>query len=71
MVVHLKWLSKYEKQEFEEEPIAIILCANKDEEEVTLLDLEKDNIHISEYWLNLPPKEILEEKLSMAMKKLS
>lgn len=69
--LYLKWLSKYEKQEFEEEPIAIILCANKDEEEVTLLDLEKDNIHISEYWLNLPPKEILEEKLSMAMKKLS
>lgn len=68
--LYLKWLSKYEKQEFEEEPIAIILCASKDKEEVTLLDLEKDNIHISEYWLELPPKEILEEKLSMAIKKL-
>lgn len=69
--LYLKWLSKYEKQEFEEEPIAIILCANKDEEEVTLLDLEKDNIHISEYWLELPPKEILEKKLSIAIKKIN
>jgi len=28
--LYLKWLSKYEKQEDEQEPIAIILCASKD-----------------------------------------
>jgi len=65
--LYLKWLSKYEKQEGEEEPIAIILCASKDSEVVELMDLERDNIHVSEYWLELPPKEVLEHKLSKAI----
>ena len=61
--------SKYEKQEGEEEPIAIILCASKDSEVVELMDLSRDNIHVSEYWLQLPPKELLEEKLSKAIER--
>ena len=65
--LYLKWLSKYEKQEDEQEPIAIILCASKDAEVVELMDLERDNIHVSEYWLELPPKEILERKLHRAI----
>ena len=65
--LYLKWLSKYEKQEEEQEPIAIILCASKDAEVVELMDLERDNIHVSEYWLELPPKEILEGKLHRAI----
>lgn len=59
--------AEYEKQEFEEEPIAIILCSGKDEEIVELMDLNKDNIHISEYWLKLPSKELLKEKLQRAI----
>lgn len=65
--LYLKWLSKYEKQEDEEEPIAIILCASKDSEVVELMDLERDNIHVSEYWVQLPPKELLERKLHKAI----
>lgn len=65
--LYLKWLSKYEKQENEEEPIAIILCSGKDDEVIELMELEKDNIHISEYWLKLPPKEILKQKLHKAI----
>jgi len=65
--LYLKWLSKYEKQENEQEPIAIILCASKDSEVVELMDLEKENIHVSEYWLELPPKEVLERKLHIAI----
>ncbi|MGL5350126.1 MAG: PDDEXK nuclease domain-containing protein [Cetobacterium sp.] len=61
--LYLKWLSKYEKQEFEEEPIAIILCASKDSEEIELLGLTEGNICVSEYLANLPPKKLLEEKL--------
>jgi len=67
--LYLKWLSKYEKQEGEEEPIAIILCASKDSEVVELMDLSRDNIHVSEYWLQLPPKELLEEKLSKVIER--
>lgn len=29
-------------------------------------DLEPDNLHIAEYWLQLPPKEILQAKLHKA-----
>ncbi len=31
------------------------------------MDLEPDNIHIAEYWLQLPPKELLQSKLHKAM----
>lgn len=65
--LYLKWLSKYEKQSWEEEPIAIILCSGKDNEVVELMELDKENIHVSEYWLQLPPRKILEEKLHKAI----
>lgn len=65
--LYLNWLNKYERQQHEEEPIAIILCASKDNHEIELLGLNKDTIHVSEYWLDLPPKKILEEKLHKAI----
>jgi hypothetical protein len=33
------------------------------------MDLSRDNIHVSEYWLQLPPKELLEEKLFKAIER--
>jgi YhcG PDDEXK nuclease domain len=65
--LYLKWLSKYEKEPGEEEPIALILCAGKDAELVELLDLERDNIHVAEYWLQLPSKDVLQAKLRLAI----
>jgi len=64
--LYLKWLAKYEQQADEQPPIAIILCSGKDADVVELMDLE-DNIHIAEYWLKLPPKELLQAKLHKAM----
>jgi predicted nuclease of restriction endonuclease-like (RecB) superfamily len=65
--LYLKWLAKHEQQPNELSPIAIILCSGKDAEVVELMDLEPDNIHIAEYWLKLPPKEVLQAKLHKAM----
>lgn len=65
--LYLKYLNKYERQEGEQEPIALILCASKENEEIELLGLDNGNIRVSEYWLNLPPKELLEEKLHKAI----
>ena len=65
--LYLKYLNKYEKQEGEQEPIALILCASKENEEIELLGMDNGNIRVSEYWLNLPPKELLEEKLHKAI----
>ncbi|MGL4567113.1 MAG: PDDEXK nuclease domain-containing protein, partial [Fusobacteriaceae bacterium] len=65
--LYLKWLNKHERQEHENEPIALILCASKDSEEIELLGLTEGNIRVSEYLSSLPPKKLLEEKLHKAM----
>ena len=63
MELYLNWLNKYERQEGEEAPIGLILCAEAGSEQVELLNMEKDNIMVAEYWTELPPKGMLEEKL--------
>lgn len=67
MELYLKWLSKYEKEEGENEPLGIILCADKKEEQIELLELEKSGIHVAQYLTVLPPREILEAKLHQAV----
>jgi predicted nuclease of restriction endonuclease-like (RecB) superfamily len=63
MELYLKWLSKYEKQEGENEPIGLILCAESNKEQVELLELHKDGIMVAEYWTALPSKAELEAKV--------
>ena len=65
--LYLKWLAKHEQQAGENAPIAIILCSDKDAELVELMDLEPDGIHVAEYWLQLPPPELLRAKLHKAL----
>ncbi len=67
MELYLNWLNKYERQEGEETPIGLILCAETGTEQVELLNMQKDNIMVAEYWTNLPPKELLEQKLHNAL----
>lgn len=63
MELYLKWLNRYEKQEGENEPIGLILCAESNKEQVELLELYKDGIMVAEYWTELPPKAELEAKV--------
>jgi len=67
MELYLKWLNKYEKQEGEETPIGLILCAEASKEQIELLEMHKDGIMVAEYWTELPPKKLLEEKLHKAL----
>ena len=67
MELYLKWLDKYEKHEGEETPIGLILCATAGEEQIELLETHKDGIMVAEYWTELPPKNILEEKLHQTL----
>ena len=67
MELYLKWLEKYEIEEGENPPLGIILCANKQSEQIALLELDKSNIHVAEYLTVLPPKEVLEKKLHDAI----
>jgi predicted nuclease of restriction endonuclease-like (RecB) superfamily len=63
MELYLKWLSKYEKAEGENEPIGLILCAESNKEQIELLEIQKDGIMVAEYWTEMPPKQQLQQKL--------
>lgn len=63
MELYLKWLNKFEKQEDENEPIGLILCAESNKEQIELLEMHKDGIMVAEYWTVMPPKIELEAKL--------
>jgi predicted nuclease of restriction endonuclease-like (RecB) superfamily len=67
MELYLKWLDKYEKQEGENSPIGLILCAGKSNEQIELLDMHKDGIMVAEYWTEILPKKELEAKLHSIM----
>lgn len=67
MELYLKWLNKNEKQEGEETPIGLILCAESSKEQIELLEMHKDGIMVAEYWTELPPKKELERKLHLAL----
>ena len=67
MELYLRWLDKNEKQEDENTPIGLILCAEAGAEQVELLNMPNDGIMVAEYWTDLPPKKVFEEKLHQAI----
>ena len=67
MELYLRWLDKYEKQPHEKFPIGLILCAETSQEQIELLEMHKDGIMVAEYWTELPPKKLLEEKIHSAL----
>lgn len=64
---YLKWLDKHEKRPGEEKPLGIIICSDKDQEDVELMELGKNGIHVAKYLTELPPRKVLEEKLRKAI----
>jgi predicted nuclease of restriction endonuclease-like (RecB) superfamily len=64
---YLRWLNKYERQEGENAPIGLILCAEKSTQRVELLELETRGIRVAEYLTELPDKKLLERKLREAV----
>ena len=69
MELYLVWLAKYEQEEGENPPLGIILCTSKKQEQVELLDLKNSDIHIAEYMTVLPSKEVLEQRLHLAVER--
>lgn len=64
---YLRWLNKYERQPGEEAPMGLILCAEKSDERIELLELEKSGIRVAEYLTELPPKKLLQQRLHEAV----
>jgi len=67
MELYLRWLEKYDKKSNEKYPIGLILCTESSREQVELLEMHKDGIMVAEYWTELPPKKLLEEKIHKAL----
>jgi predicted nuclease of restriction endonuclease-like (RecB) superfamily len=63
MELYLRWLQKYDVHPGEEPPIGMILCADKSEEHVELLQLNESGIRVAQYLTELPPRALLEKKL--------
>ena len=67
MELYLRWLDRYERRPGEEPPIGLILCGEKNREQIELLQLDRGEIRVAEYLVELPPREILEAKLHEAI----
>jgi predicted nuclease of restriction endonuclease-like (RecB) superfamily len=68
MEFYLRWLKKHEMRAGEEEPLGLILCAEKSDERIEVFELAARGIRIAEYLTQLPPKKILEQKLHDAVR---
>nr|WP_238602979.1 PDDEXK nuclease domain-containing protein [Fimbriiglobus ruber] len=68
MELYLRWLEKYEIQPGEEPPLGLILCADKGDEQVELLRLDKSGIRVATYLTELPPRPLLQQRLHEAVR---
>lgn len=68
MEFYLRWLKKYEMRSGEDEPLGLILCAEKSDERIELFELANRGIRVGEYLTELPPKKALERKLHHAVR---
>ena len=67
MEFYMRWLKKHEMRPGEEEPLGLILCAEKSDERIEVFELNTKGIRVAEYLTALPPKKLLEQKLHQAV----
>jgi predicted nuclease of restriction endonuclease-like (RecB) superfamily len=67
MELYLRWLEINENIAGENPPIGLILCADKNQEHIELLQLDKSNIRVADYLTILPSQELLKQKLHQAI----
>ena len=48
MELYLRWLAKYEREEGEDLPFGIILCAGASSRQIELLELDAVGIHVAD-----------------------
>ena len=68
MELYLRWLDRYERKPGEESPLGLILCSQKNQEQIELLQLDQGEIRVAEYMTELPPQPILQAKLHEAVR---
>ena len=68
MELYLRWLDKHERKSWEEAPIGLILCSEKDQEQIELLQMTQGEIRVAEYLTELPSQSVLQAKLREAVR---
>jgi hypothetical protein len=58
---------KHERKKGENKPLGLILCAEKKQEHIELLELNRSGIHVAQYLTQLPSKETLGNHLRKAI----
>lgn len=66
MELYLRWLDKHERKEGEASPLGIILCAEKDHEQIELLELNESDIHVAQY-ITKPLETMIKKELHAAI----
>jgi predicted nuclease of restriction endonuclease-like (RecB) superfamily len=69
MELYLRWLDKHERKDSEDSPLGLILCSEKDHEQIELLELNRGEIRVAEYLIQLPDRRLLEAKLADAFRR--
>lgn len=69
MELYLRWLDRHARETGEESPLGIILCTGKKSEQIELLELDKNGIHVAEYLTVLPPRQELTRRLHAAIER--
>jgi hypothetical protein len=59
MELYLRWLEKHARQPGAGTPLGLILCADKDDEHIELLQLDRTGIRVASYLTALPPRDLL------------
>ena len=67
MDLYLLWLDRHERQPDENPPLGLILCADKNDEQIELLQLTDGSIRVASSLTELPPRALLEKKLLEAI----
>jgi len=67
MELYLRYLTKHEQMDGENQPIGLILCTGKTQEHIELMQLYQSNIKVAEYLTILPDKKLLQQKLHQAI----
>jgi len=68
MELYLRWLDHHKRRAGEDSPIGLVLCSEKNREQVELLRLNEASIRVAEYLKELPPRRLLEAQLHEAIR---
>ena len=69
MELYLRWLNRYERRKHDEAPVGLILCSERSPQQIELLELDKGDIRVAEYFTKNLPSPVLEQELQRAIRR--